>query len=96
MEIHEGSLVISKSGRDKLKHFIVTRIENDYVFLLDGNIRKVEKPKKKKMKHIQATNMFSEYINKCIKKNKDLTNKEIKKEITKLVGKGIVNKGEVN
>ncbi len=90
MEIQEGSLVISKSGRDKNKHFVVMQILDNYVYLSDGAMRKVEKPKKKKIKHIQLTKKFSEYINKSIKENKTLTNKEVQKEIIKCVGKGEV------
>lgn len=85
MEIREGNLVISKCGRDKNNFFIVVQIKEDYVFLCDGNMRKVEKPKKKKIKHVQITSKFSKDINECIKKGKIFTNKEVRNEICKYV-----------
>lgn len=90
MEIKEGNLVISKAGRDKNKYFVVMKILGNYVFLSDGRERKIDKPKKKKIKHIQPTKMFSEYIYESIKENKELTNKEIQKEINNCICKGEV------
>lgn len=85
MELREGNLVISKCGRDKKKFFIVVQIMNDYVFLCDGDMRKADKPKKKKIKHVQPTSKFSEYVNECVKEGKLLTNKELRNEICKYV-----------
>lgn len=66
--IKPGSYVLSKCGRDRGRLFIVTgidkigidenkenkeNIENKiFVYLADGMLRKVEKPKKKKLKHV--------------------------------------------
>jgi ribosomal protein L14E/L6E/L27E len=51
-----GQMVYSKSGRDKGMLFIIVAIEGEYAYLADGNVRRLEKPKKKKIKHIQHTN----------------------------------------
>ncbi|MDD6799586.1 MAG: RNA-binding protein [Firmicutes bacterium] len=51
--IIEGSAVKSKAGRDKGRYFIVTAVSEDYVWLSDGMLRKLEKPKKKKKKHVE-------------------------------------------
>ena len=50
-----GHLVVSLSGRDKGCICTVVGISDDegYVFIADGKIRKVEKPKKKKLKHLK-------------------------------------------
>jgi ribosomal protein L14E/L6E/L27E len=50
-----GQIVYSKSGRDSGNAFIITEFNNDYVWLADGKIRKLDKPKKKKKIHIQIT-----------------------------------------
>jgi len=50
-----GQVVYSKSGRDKGNVFLVLKIENGFAYLVDGDIRKIEKPKKKKFMHIQIT-----------------------------------------
>ncbi len=54
--IRVGSVVISKAGRDKGKKLIVVEMESDeYALVADGGLRKVEKPKKKKLRHLQST-----------------------------------------
>ncbi|MCL1925274.1 MAG: KOW domain-containing RNA-binding protein [Defluviitaleaceae bacterium] len=55
-DIQIGQIVFSKQGRDKGKAFIVTSIEENFVFLVDGKLRKIINPKKKKLMHIQRTN----------------------------------------
>jgi len=87
LDIQEGCIVISKNGRDKSKYFVVVKVEDNLIYLCDGAIRKFELPKKKKIKHVQLTNMFSEYINVAIKEKRVLTNKEVQKEIARIVSK---------
>lgn len=54
-----GQIVKSKAGRDKQESFIVYEILNDnYVLIVDGRLRKISKPKKKKVKHLQKTNII--------------------------------------
>jgi len=51
-----GQIVISKQGRDKGYAMVILTMDREYVYLADGNRRRLEKPKKKKIKHIQITN----------------------------------------
>ena len=51
MELVTGQIVYSKAGRDKKRCFIILKVEGEYVYLADGELRKVESPKKKKVKH---------------------------------------------
>ena len=60
MDITKGSLVYSRAGRDKGSLFIVIDKEGDWVYLADGDLRRVEKPKKKRLKHINKTNKSAE------------------------------------
>ena len=60
MDISRGSLVYSRAGRDKGTLFLVIATENDFVYLTDGDTRRVSKPKKKKLKHINKTNTVLE------------------------------------
>lgn len=50
-----GSIVISKAGRDKTRPFIVLAIEGEYIKIADGDLRKVDKPKLKKLRHVNVT-----------------------------------------
>lgn len=50
--VGKGSIVLSKSGRDKGRYFFVLNIiDKEYLLLADGRIRTIEQPKKKKYKH---------------------------------------------
>ena len=60
MDITKGSLVYSRAGRDKGTLFVVIETEGDWVYLADGDLRRVEKPKKKRLKHINKTNKSAE------------------------------------
>lgn len=52
-ELQIGQFVKSKAGRDKGNVLIVFGIvDEQYVLVVDGDLRKLEKPKKKKVKHL--------------------------------------------
>ena len=80
MEI--GSIVISKAGRDCGEWFVVLAAENGYAFLADGRKRKVDKPKKKKIKHIQMTNSVSELIRDRLQGGGQVENFEIRNALS--------------
>lgn len=48
-----GLFATSKAGHDKGKVYVIVQEEAEYVYLSDGNLKTIEKPKKKKKKHIQ-------------------------------------------
>lgn len=48
-----GRLAISRAGHDKDVLYVVVAQEGDFVYLCDGRLRTPEKPKKKRLKHIQ-------------------------------------------
>ena len=54
-----GQIVFSKCGRDQGKPFVIVSIEDEYVYLVDGNLRKVDNPKLKKHKHIQPCLLYT-------------------------------------
>ena len=62
MEYCVGQLVRSKAGRDKGSDFIVLIVENDYVYVADGSVRRLENPKKKKLKHVQPSGKIAHEI----------------------------------
>ena len=50
-----GQFVLSIAGRDVNRIFVVLEIiDENYVMIADGMLRSVNKPKKKKLKHIRA------------------------------------------
>lgn len=55
-DILVGQVVRSKAGRDKGRFFVVCEVlSEDMVCLVDGDIRPLERPKKKKVKHLART-----------------------------------------
>lgn len=62
MDIVAGTIVYSKAGRDKGNMFLVIKTEDRFCYIADGDMRKVEKPKKKKLIHLQRTNYIEENV----------------------------------
>lgn len=74
-----GKVVNSKAGRDMHRKFIVVGIVNsEYVYISDGDLRKIEKPKKKKVKHLDFTGIVAEEVKDLILSKKEVTNSKIK------------------
>lgn len=79
-DISVGQVVVSTAGRDKNHKFIVLCIIDDqYVYISDGDIRKVEKPKKKKIKHLKKLNYVAENLKDKLESCGKLSNSEIRK-----------------
>lgn len=56
-DITIGQVVKSKAGRDKERIFLVIDVIDDqFVSLVDGDLRKLDNPKKKKIKHLIVYN----------------------------------------
>jgi ribosomal protein L14E/L6E/L27E len=55
MDFVKGRLVRSKAGRDKTRTFAVMAVEGQMLFLADGKLRMIAKPKGKKRKHVAPT-----------------------------------------
>lgn len=58
-----GQVVSSKNGRDVGKIFVILEIlDDDFVLITDGKNRKIKKPKKKKVKHLNVYKKVFEEI----------------------------------
>lgn len=56
-DIKIGQIVKSKAGRDKGRIFIVCKVADEQnVLVCDGDLRKLDSPKKKKIKHLMIYN----------------------------------------
>ena len=51
--IEKGMLAKSKAGHDKGQVYVIYELDETYVYLVDGRIRMIENPKRKKRKHVQ-------------------------------------------
>lgn len=85
MELQIGDIVISTMGRDKGLYFIVVETTENYVYLVDGALRKIDNPKKKKIKHIELTSMHEDNIATRVKNKYKITNQDIKKALKEIL-----------
>lgn len=74
-----GRLVFSKAGRDKDNPYLVVNvIDENYVYLANGNTKKIEMPKKKKVKHLNFTEIVDDRLKNSILNNEDNLDLKIK------------------
>ena len=76
-----GKLALSKFGHDKNHLYVIVREEEEYVFLADGKLKSVEKPKKKNKKHIQIIKALPEPVRKILQDKENIGDLEAKRAI---------------
>jgi large subunit ribosomal protein L14e len=85
LSIALGQIVVSRAGRDFGKRFVVVRvIDSLFVEVSDGDLRRVEKPKKKKIKHLDMTADKVDSLEEKLKSGTRITNAEIRKALAGL------------
>ncbi len=89
MELVTGQIVYSKAGRDQKRCFVILRTEGDYVYLADGDLRRVESPKKKKIKHIMPTASRASAVLQKLNDGEEVTNSEVRKALAEYGKKGM-------
>lgn len=88
-----GSIVISKAGRDKRRVFVIVGMPDpEHVLVADGDLRRIEKPKLKKLKHIQLTQYKIQAIKTKIEQNAVITNAELRKLLLENSGNCLIAK----
>lgn len=86
-----GKIVLSKAGRDKNHLYVVIGlIDQEYLFLANGDTKTVINPKRKKVKHLSVIEDVNDEIKTAILNNDKSTDLQIKRFL-KL--KGIVKEG---
>ena len=82
-----GQVVFSKAGRDAGKRFVIVGIvDSMYVVISDGNLRSIEKPKKKKKKHLELSETVIESIGNRLLTGQKVSNADIRKALAELDG----------
>ena len=93
MEVDKSSLVVSKAGRDQGQLFSVIDADEQYVYLADGKSRRLEKPKRKKRKHIEQIPRTESRIAEKIRNGEKVLNSELRKELASFGQKQSQNQG---
>lgn len=79
-DITVGQVVKSRAGRDKGRIFLVVDIIDDqFVLVVDGDIRKLDNPKKKKLKHLIVYNTVLPELEYKVNNNHKINNAYIRK-----------------
>lgn len=82
MEIKKGTVVVSAAGHDKGGVFAVIGFtDGKNALIADGKIRKLEKPKKKKLKHLEPLGILEQ-------ENPTQTNRQLKMALKEFNARG--------
>lgn len=79
--INVADVVISLNGRDAGKYFCVISTDDEYSMISDGKGRRLEKPKKKKNKHIKRDGNLSGNTADKLKGSDKVTNNELRRAL---------------
>jgi len=71
----------SKAGRDKNQLYIILDAADNYVYVVDGRLKTLEKPKRKNVRHIQIINEIDMELVRKKKNNEAISNEDIKRAI---------------
>lgn len=86
MDIATGSIVKSIAGRDAGQTFFVLAQQGDFLLLVDGKRRKLESPKRKRLKHTVMCEGMESPASQKIANGEKITNNELRKAIAALIG----------
>ncbi len=79
-DINIGQVVKSRAGRDKDRIFLVLSVvDKNHLYLVDGDLRKIDNPKKKKVKHLIVYNTVLPELKYKLDNNIKINNAYIRK-----------------
>ena len=60
--INTGDIVVSITGHDRGEHYLVIDCDKDFIYVANGRLKTLDKPKKKKKKHVSRLGKSEEFI----------------------------------
>ena len=81
MDISKSDIIESLAGRDKGKFFYVIDTEDNYVLIADGKGRKLENPKRKKLKHVRRVSRTETRVAMKILNGDKVLNSELRRDL---------------
>ncbi len=88
-EFQPGQLVSSCAGRDKGRYFVVFDVINDFkVRVVDGDLRRVEKPKVKNSRHLIFHKKIVTSIIEKLKLGQRITNEQVRLALKETLSEG--------
>jgi len=86
MEIKPSQIVKSLAGHDKGRFYHVLRVEGEFAILVDGRVRRLQNPKRKKLKHLVLMGGINSPAAEKIAAMGDTTNRELIKSLAAFRG----------
>ena len=80
-EISISDIIVSTAGRDQGKLFYVIGTEGVYVLIANGKDRKLERPKRKKLKHVRFVTRTDSRVALKLRAGEKVLNSEMRKEL---------------
>ena len=81
MDISKSDIIESLAGRDKGKLFYVIETEENFVLIADGRGRKLENPKRKKLKHVRRVSRTETRVALKIRNGDKVLNSELRRDL---------------
>ena len=81
MDISKSDIIESLAGRDKGKFFYVIDVEENFVLIADGKGRKLENPKRKKLKHVRRVTRTETRVAVKIQNGDKVLNSELRRDL---------------
>ena len=88
MDIARSDIVKATAGRDAGKLFFVLDVEGEFLLLADGKTRRLERPKRKKRRHVVFQARFDCRTAEKIRSGEKLANSELRKTLAQFGGDG--------
>lgn len=86
-EIKKGQLVKSRAGRDKDKSYLILAWDHEFVYVVDGDSRRLQNPKKKNIRHLWYTDKVASFVNIKLENGTKVTNADIREALRDLDAK---------
>ena len=83
-DIQIADVVIATAGRETGKLFYVMRIEDTYLNLVNGKDRTLEKPKRKKLKHVEKVLRSETRVAEKLRQGDKVLNSELRRDLAYL------------
>jgi ribosomal protein L14E/L6E/L27E len=93
MDIEQSDIVVALCGRDKGKLFFVLGKAELYAFICDGSSRRIDKPKRKKLKHLRFETKSDCRAAEKIRSGGKITNSEVRKALAEYAAGNLGEKG---
>jgi ribosomal protein L14E/L6E/L27E len=74
-----GSVVVSRAGRDEGRLFlVVAEVDDDFVMVANGALRRMDRQKKKRRKHLKPTGVVVEALRERLSQGKPVEDHELR------------------